>query len=56
MAKTRQLTKDEIVVQIKGLDLPEIIEVYREVSETIAQEEKEAEKKLNLIRGKGQTG
>ena len=52
MAKQKQLTEQEVIKQIKGLSLPELLFIARETATLIAEQEKEAEETLSLIRGK----
>ena len=52
MAKQKQLTKDQLLAQLKGLRLQDLIDVAKETAALIANQEKEAEETLSLIRGK----
>ena len=52
MAKQKQLTKDQLLAQLKGLRLQDLIDVAKETAALIAEQEKEAEETLSLIRGK----
>ncbi len=50
MAKTKALTASDLLPSIEILPLEELITIAKRTAELIADEEKEAERKISLIR------
>lgn len=52
MAKTKNLTPDEIMEMIKQLPTSDQLVILRNLKEVLSAKAKEAEEELNLINGK----